>query len=132
VTAFAALVAVMIWVAYQAPARVPDVEATTPPPSIPVVPVKKQKSVHHKTKQEENEAQAQKYKSQSGCEIVGFVWHDDVCHAYTEPKPLTVHDQQPKSWEMRVTETHSLKTQDACQAAGYLWDVMHDECRATN
>jgi hypothetical protein len=53
-------------------------------------------------------------------------------HKTQQKKKATVHDQQPASFEMRAAEARSLKTQDTCQAAGYFWDVMHDECRSNN
>jgi hypothetical protein len=100
---FVGLTAFVVWASYNIPV------ATVPTPNVsnetqmPSAPVEKQK-VHHKTKQEKQE------KNEAGAQKY----------------------RQPASSEMRAAEARSLKTQDGCQAAGYFWDVMHDECRSNN
>jgi hypothetical protein len=132
VVVFVGLIALTLWASYQVPETTvrPAVSTETPTQS-PTLVVKKQKPVH-KTQLKKNEALSwQDQHSQVSCENDGFIWRDNGCHAYTEPaKPQT--SEEPKSSAMRDAEAGSFKTQNACEAAGYYWDALHDKCLSNN
>ena len=116
VFAFGLMVALVVWASYQGdrvaqpPTQVQQEEKPAPPKAL--------KPTKH----------TRASSAEFGCDAYGKKILDSPSKLY--PCPPNVYEQQPKSSEMRSAEAHSLKTQDTCEAAGYFWDVMHDECRS--